>query len=165
MGTVQAFINSSFQEISKVSLQIWLQTKTTTSIEKINITTCPFGLGLLRVRVLSFTFPFFFSKRMNSNSAVHAHGFTVQEAKCTVHRTYNHIILKQNILKMGPVALFTQLKIILLQCFQFSVFSKIGCIRTDPTYFENLTTDYMFFIFLVHMSGFVIIGYYLLYDV
>ena len=46
----------------------------------------------------------------------------------------------------------------------FSVFSKISCVRTDPTYFENLTTDYMFFIFLAHMSGFVIIGYYLLYD-
>ena len=46
----------------------------------------------------------------------------------------------------------------------FSVFSKISCIRTDSTYFENLTIDYMFFIFLTHMSNFVIIGYYLPYD-
>ena len=65
---------------------------------------------------------------------------------------------------MGPVALFTHLKIILLKCFEFSVFSKIGCIRTDTTYFENLTVDYMFFKFLAHMLGFVIIGYYLQYD-
>ena len=70
MGTLKAFINSSFQEINKAWLQIWLQTKTTTSIKKINMT----------------------------------------------------------------------------------------------TYFENLIIDYMFFIFLTHMSNFVIIGYYLLYD-
>ena len=48
--------------------------------------------------------------------------------------------------------------------FLFSVFNKISCIRTDPTYFENLTIDNMFFLFLTHMSNFVIIGYYLLYD-
>ena len=64
-----------------------------------------------------FSFFFFFSARMNNNCTVHADGFTVQEAKCTVHRTYNHFILKKKKLKMGPTALFTQLKIILLQCF------------------------------------------------
>ena len=138
--------------------------KTTNSIENINITTCPFGLGLLRVCILSLTFPFFFfSKRMNSNNTVHAHGFTIQEKNCTIHRTYNHFILKK-ILKMGPTSLFTHLKIILQQCFQFLVFCKICCIRTDPTYFENQTIDCMFFIFLAHMLGFVLIGYYLLYD-
>ena len=84
-------------------------------------------------------FLFFFFKRMNSNSTVHAHGFTVQETKCTIHRSYNHFILKKKILKMGPTALFTVLKISLLQYFQFSIFSKISCIRIDPTYFENLT--------------------------
>ena len=98
------------------------------------------------------SFFFFFLKNMNSNSTIHAHGFTVQETKCTVHRTYNHFILKKNILKMGPTTLFTHLKIILLQCFQFSVFSKISCIRTNPTYFENLTIDNIFFIFLAHVS-------------
>ena len=36
----------------------------------------------------------------------------------TVHRTYNHFIQK-NILKMGLTVLFTHLKIILLQWFQF----------------------------------------------
>ena len=72
-------------------------------------------------------------------------------------------LLRKKILKMGPTALFTHLEIILLQCLQFSVFSKISCIRTDPTYFENLTIDYKIFIFLTHMSNFVIIGKYLLY--
>ena len=65
---------------------------------------------------------------------------------------------------MGPKGLFTHLKIILLQSFQFSVFSKISCIRTDHKIFENLTIDYMSFIFLTHMSNFVIIGYCLIYD-
>ena len=128
------------------------------------MTTCPSGLGLLGVCVLSFAFPFFFSMSTDSNDIVHAHGFTMQDTKCTIHRYYNHFILKKKILKMGLTALFTHLKIILLQCFQFSVFSKISCIRMDPTYFENLTIDYMFFIFLAHMPGFVIIRYYLLYD-
>ena len=133
------------------------------------MTTCPFAFGLSHVYVFSFTFPFFlfflfFSARTNSNCAVHAHGFTVQElhlaycastflvscffffsffffsarmnnnctvhaegfivqeAKCTVHRTYNHFVQKK-ILKTGITALSTHLKIILLQCFQFSVFS------------------------------------------
>ena len=111
-----------------------------------------------------FSFFFFFSKRIYRNSTVHAHGFTVQETKCTVRRTYNHFILKKKIFKTGPTALFTHLKIILLQCFPFSVFSKISYIRTDPSYFKNLTIDYMFFIFLAHVSGFVMIRYYSLYD-
>ena len=106
----------------------------------------------------------FFSSRMNSNCAVHAHGLTIQETKCTFQRTYNHFIQKKKILKMGPTALFTHSKIILLRFFQFSAFNKISCIRMDPTYFVNLTIDYVFFIFLIHMSNSVIIGYYLLYD-
>ena len=73
-------------------------------------------------------------------------------------------LFRKNIKNGSHTALFTHLKIILLQCFRFSVFSKISCIRTDPTYFENLTIDYMFFIFLTHMSNLVIIRYYLLYD-
>ena len=35
-------------------------------------------------------------------------------------------------LKMGHMTLFTHLKIILLQCFQFSVSVKISSIQTDP---------------------------------
>ena len=65
---------------------------------------------------------------------------------------------------MGPTALFKHLKNILLQCFQFLVFCKICYIRKDSTHFENQTIDYRFFIFLTHMTNFVIIGYYLLND-
>ena len=39
-------------------------------------------------------------------------------------------------LKMDPTALFTHLKIILLQCFQFS--TKISCIQMDPKHFFQL---------------------------
>ena len=42
------------------------------------------------------------------------------------------ILFKKNILKMDSTILFTHLKIILLQCFQFLVFNKISCIQTDP---------------------------------
>ena len=73
-------------------------------------------------------------------------------------------LFKKKLLKMGPTALFKHLKNILLQCFQFLVFCKICCIRKDPTHFENQTIDYRFFIFLTHMTNFVIIGYYLLND-
>ena len=33
---------------------------------------------------------------------------------------------------MGHMVLFTHLKIILLQCFQFLVSAKISCIQMDP---------------------------------
>ena len=42
--------------------------------------------------------------------------------RSTVHGTHSHFIRKK-ILNMGPTVLFTHLKIILLQCFQFLVFS------------------------------------------
>ena len=41
-------------------------------------------------------------------------------------------LLKKKKLKMALTALFTHLKIILLQCFQFSISAKISCIQTDP---------------------------------
>ena len=44
---------------------------------------------------------------------------------CTVHRTHKPIFSEKFSLKMGHTALFTHLKIILLQCFQFSVISSI----------------------------------------
>ena len=37
----------------------------------------------------------------------------------------------------SPTTLFTHLKIILLQYFQFSVSAKISCIRLDKTYFAE----------------------------
>ena len=42
------------------------------------------------------------------------------------------------ILKMGPTILFTHLKIILLQYFQFSILAKIGSIQMDPINKINL---------------------------
>ena len=52
-------------------------------------------------------------------------------------RTHKFHFLSIFSLKMSPTALFTHLKIILLQCFQFSVFSfsKISSIQTDPKCF------------------------------
>ena len=57
-----------------------------------------------------------------------------QWVSCTVHRTHKPLFSAKNSLKMSPTALFIHLKIILLQYFQFSVFSfsKISSIQTDP---------------------------------
>ena len=49
----------------------------------------------------------------------------------TVHEIHNHFIQKK-ILKIGLTILFTHLKIILLQYFQFSVLVKINSIQRDP---------------------------------
>ena len=49
-------------------------------------------------------------------------------------RTVAALFMYLKILKMSPMALFTDLKIILLQCFQFSVLAKISSIQTDPLY-------------------------------
>ena len=154
-----------FRKVIKLGFKFGCPLRLQLPLKKINLTTCQFELGLLRFYVLNLIFPYFFifPVRMNSDCTVHAHGLIMQETKCTVHRTNNNFIQKKK-LKMGPTALFTHSKIIFLRYFQFSDFSKISCIRTDPTYFENLTIDYMFFIFLTHMSNFVIIGYYLLYN-
>ena len=69
----------------------------------------------------SFFF-FFFFLRVNSNLTwVHC-SRTVQYCSCTVqYCSYTVYVLKK--LKMGLTILFKHLKIILLQCFQFSVFS------------------------------------------
>ena len=41
-------------------------------------------------------------------------------------------LFRKKILKMGLTVLFTHLKIILLQCFQFLVSATISSIQTDP---------------------------------
>ena len=48
---------------------------------------------------------------------------------CTVHGTHKHIFSVKFSLKIGHTALFTYLKMILLQCFQFLA---INGIQTDP---------------------------------
>ena len=52
----------------------------------------------------------------------------------TVQGTHKPLFSTTFLLKMGLTALFTHLKIILLQCFQFSVFNKINCIQTNPNF-------------------------------
>ena len=47
-----------------------------------------------------------------------------QWVSCIVHRIHKYFIYKKKKLKLGLTILFTHLKIILLQCFQFSVFSN-----------------------------------------
>ena len=48
---------------------------------------------------------------------------------CTVHGSHKLHFLTTFLLKIDPKELFIHLKIILLQCFQFS--AKISCIQTD----------------------------------
>ena len=92
----------------------------------------------------------------------------MQETKYTVYILFTHCL-------WDPQPLYSEKKIkngsygtihIFKNYFAtvFSVFSKISSVRIDLTNFENITIDYTFLIFLTHMSGFVIIGYYLLYD-
>ena len=78
-----------------------------------------------------FTFAFFFP----SAWTVTLHEFTVHESQ----------------------ALFTYLKIILLQCFQFSVSAKISCIQSDPKC--AFTTTQFFFRLTVHLL-FIVFYYY-----
>ena len=59
--------------------------------------------------------------------------------RCTVHGSHKFHFSTIFSLKNDPTVLFTHLKIILLQCFQFSVFSKISCILTDPNSWLSMT--------------------------
>ena len=72
-----------------------------------------------------FFFFFFFSATM-------VDPFFCEQVHCS--RTYKLHFLSTFSLKIGPTVLFTHLKIILLQYFQFSIFnfSKISSIQTDP---------------------------------
>ena len=72
--------------------------------------------GVLRFGFFFFFLSFFFSRV----SAFRRQISLFMHCSFTVHGTHNHFIQKKKILKMGPTALFTYLKIILLQYFQFS---------------------------------------------
>ena len=102
MGTLMAIINISFQESNKVGLQIWFYTETTTSIKKNQLDYVPVWIGhnahlRFEFNVSLFFYFFIFPVRMNSDCTVHAHGFTMQETKCTVYRINTHIIQKKKI--------------------------------------------------------------------
>ena len=76
----------------------------------------------------AFCFSFFFTR------------FQLLETIITVHALLGPTttLFRKKILKMGLTALFTHLKIILLQCFQFSVSAKISYIQTDPKFIQLL---------------------------
>ena len=57
-------------------------------------------------------------------------------------------------IKMDPTVLFTYLKIILLQCFQFLVSTKISCIQLDPEIAFHICVSFFFFLMLhTHLGG------------
>ena len=72
--------------------------------------------------------------------------FSVNSASGHCSRTHKFHFLLIFSLKIGPTVLFTYLKIILLQCFQFSIFSfsKISSIQTDP----NIWFGFLWFIYI-----------------
>ena len=129
---------------------------------------CPFELGFLRFYVLSLTFPYFFIflffKRVWTVIVLFTHMDSLCSRQSSLFIGPTTTLFGKKFIKNGSHNTIHPFKNYLLRYFKFSILAKISCIRTDPTYFENLTIDYMFFIFLTHMSNFVIIGYYLLYD-
>ena len=88
------------------------------------VTVYSFGSTLGYVSRWPYELFFFFDshQQLLGDSALFMH------CLCTVH--------EKNKIKMGLTVLFTNLKIILLQYFQFSVSAKISCIRTDPVSFK-----------------------------
>ena len=89
----------------------------------------------------AFSFSSFFSRSCWLFFSVQC---TFQQHKwvlCTVHGTYKFHFSATFSLKISLTALFTYLKIILLQCFQFSVFSKVNCIQTDLN--RGIFLDYL----------------------
>ena len=73
-----------------------------------------------------------------------------QLVPCTIHKTYKPHFSAIFSLKMGLMALFTYLKFILLQYFQFSIFNKINNIQTDLQFsLSLLSISFCFFILLV----------------
>ena len=90
----------------------------------INVFNLPNILFFFQVRVFSSLFfpqPQLLTKSSMSSASVHC---------SRTHKLHFSTIFS---LKMGLMALFTHLKIILLQCFQFSIFSfsKISSIKMD----------------------------------
>ena len=98
-------------------------------------------------RFLRFTFlhfPLFFSLLFLQQAVLFMYGTWIVTAtfdrssvnSVSVHclRTHKFHFLSIFSLKMGPTVLFTYLKIILLQCFQFLVFNfrKINSIQINP---------------------------------
>ena len=73
------------------------------------------NVWIASVSSLSPLFLFFFFGKVNFHVIC-----TVQWVSCTIYGTHKPLFSTKLSLKMGPTTLFTYLKIILLQCFQFS---------------------------------------------
>ena len=87
-----------------------------------------FAFSLFSV-FLFLSFFFLFSRISGRQLSLFTH------SSSTVHTLFigpTTTLFRKKILKMDLTALFTHLKIILLQCFQFSISAKISCIQTDP---------------------------------
>ena len=85
-----------------------------------------FWIARLRVAFATCSvFPVFFCL------AAYVDLLVIVSTPCPIYKTcklYFSIIFS---LKINPMILFTYLKFILLQCFQFLIFNKISCIQTD----------------------------------
>ena len=86
-------------------------------------TKCRFGSNLSRPRFVSFAFSPFFSYSPSLQPAF-VDFSKVNNAPVHCLRTHKFHFSVTFSLKMSPTILFTHLKIILLQCFQFSVSAK-----------------------------------------
>ena len=84
--------------------------------------------SMLHVHFFSFFFGFFFLHVLLQARDNYYCSRTEQYCSHIVAVLFTHL----KILKMGQTVLCTYLKIILLQCFQFLVLTKLSCIQTDP---------------------------------
>ena len=86
-----------------------------------------YGRNSLRLRLLLPFFFLFFLKLFSAELML------FWWVPCTVHEIHKPLFSTKLSLKMSFMTLFIHLKIILLQCFQFSIFSKVSDIQTHPT--------------------------------
>ena len=108
------------------------------SVKKVSLSTC------LDCTFCAFQFQrffFFFFQRMNSKIT----WVYCAEDKNQYSRTVAILFMHLKRLKMGSTVLFTHLKIILLQCFQFSVSTTICSIQTDPNCAFGSNENYKLF--------------------
>ena len=111
-----------------------------------------------RLHIIILYFFIFFSTTLITYSA------HLDSTKSRIHVLRFHARLDStescvHVLFMGPTILFIHLKIILLQCFQFTVSAIISSIQTDPIVSVWIHWSYVsrscfyFFFFLAHISG------------
>ena len=86
----------------------------------------------VEICVIVFKYPFGFS--VSAESCIAFFFFFFCFHVCTVHVLFmgpTTTLFRKKKLKMGSTVLFTHLKIILLQCFQFSISATISSIQTN----------------------------------